>query len=233
MPLRVPAVEAVRRRAPRADHRHRASRARAARHCGPAGSAADDSRRALDDAPDRRRRRGHRRLLHVHDRVHRRQRHRRPGLGLPAQQRADGLRLRPRPRPTAPRAASARAARWRRRSSRARQAGAGRRLAGRVDDHHHRPAGAARAARARQEPAGGDRGAARVAAQHGTEPRRGGVQRIGRRGCAAAAPYDQSFGPSAEIGAITGIEFLPWDRLLAAAEPVRRGGGSAMVVKDR
>ena len=29
------------------------------------------------------------------------------------------------------------------------------------------------------------------------------------------------------------IEFLPTDRFLAAAEPVRRGGGSAMVVKDR
>ena len=33
-----------------------------------------------------------------------------------------------------------------------------------------------------------------------------------------------------EIGAATGIEFLGEDRLLAAAEPVRRGGGSAMVV---
>jgi gamma-glutamyltranspeptidase/glutathione hydrolase len=36
--------------------------------------------------------------------------------------------------------------------------------------------------------------------------------------------------PIAEIGASTGIEFLGADRLLAAAEPVRRGGGSAMVV---
>jgi gamma-glutamyltranspeptidase/glutathione hydrolase len=33
-----------------------------------------------------------------------------------------------------------------------------------------------------------------------------------------------------EIGAATGIEFLPDGRLLAAAEPVRRGGGSAGVV---
>src|SRR5438034_8135710 len=32
-----------------------------------------------------------------------------------------------------------------------------------------------------------------------------------------------------EIGAATGIEFLPDSRVLAAAEPVRRGGGSAMV----
>ena len=38
------------------------------------------------------------------------------------------------------------------------------------------------------------------------------------------------FNSIAEIGAATGIEFLGGDRLLAAAEPVRRGGGSAMVV---
>ena len=35
---------------------------------------------------------------------------------------------------------------------------------------------------------------------------------------------------SPEIGAATGIEFLRDGRLLAAAEPVRRGGGSAAVV---
>jgi gamma-glutamyltranspeptidase/glutathione hydrolase len=40
-----------------------------------------------------------------------------------------------------------------------------------------------------------------------------------------------TFGAAAEIGAATGIEFLPGGRLLAAAEPVRRGGGSALVVK--
>jgi gamma-glutamyltranspeptidase/glutathione hydrolase len=38
------------------------------------------------------------------------------------------------------------------------------------------------------------------------------------------------FGAPAEIGAATGIEFLPGGGVLAAAEPVRRGGGSAMVV---
>jgi gamma-glutamyltranspeptidase / glutathione hydrolase len=37
--------------------------------------------------------------------------------------------------------------------------------------------------------------------------------------------------PMAEIGAVTGIEFLPAGRMLAAAEPVRRGGGSAAVVQ--
>jgi gamma-glutamyltranspeptidase/glutathione hydrolase len=37
------------------------------------------------------------------------------------------------------------------------------------------------------------------------------------------------FTSTAEIGAATGIEFLPGGRVRAAAEPVRRGGGSAMV----
>jgi gamma-glutamyltranspeptidase/glutathione hydrolase len=39
-----------------------------------------------------------------------------------------------------------------------------------------------------------------------------------------------SFSSTAEIGAVTGIEFLGDGRTLAAAEPVRRGGGSAAVV---
>jgi gamma-glutamyltranspeptidase/glutathione hydrolase len=37
--------------------------------------------------------------------------------------------------------------------------------------------------------------------------------------------------PGAEIGAATAIEFGPGGRLLAVAEPVRRGGGSAAVVR--
>ena len=41
-----------------------------------------------------------------------------------------------------------------------------------------------------------------------------------------------AFTTSAEIGAVTGIEFLDRKRFLAAAEPTRRGGGSAMVVGD-
>ncbi|MEA2218819.1 MAG: gamma-glutamyltranspeptidase / glutathione hydrolase [Solirubrobacteraceae bacterium] len=41
----------------------------------------------------------------------------------------------------------------------------------------------------------------------------------------------QVFTTSPEIGAATGIEFGPDGALLAAAEPVRRGGGSAMVVR--
>ena len=45
-----------------------------------------------------------------------------------------------------------------------------------------------------------------------------------------AASYGHVLALTGEIGAATGIEFLDGGRLLAAAEPVRRGGGSAGVV---
>ena len=71
-----------------------------------------DDGRGVDHAPHRLRPGGQRRLVHVHDRVDGRQRHRRARLGVPAQQRADGLQLRLARRiRTASRAASARAAR--------------------------------------------------------------------------------------------------------------------------
>lgn len=44
-------------------------------------------------------------------------------------------------------------------------------------------------------------------------------------------PSGDSFSSASEIGAATAIEFLDDGSTLAAAEPVRRGGGSAMVVK--
>jgi gamma-glutamyltranspeptidase/glutathione hydrolase len=47
---------------------------------------------------------------------------------------------------------------------------------------------------------------------------------------AALTPYGHRFAANPEIGAATGIEFLAAGGLVAAAEPVRRGGGSAMVV---
>ncbi len=40
-----------------------------------------------------------------------------------------------------------------------------------------------------------------------------------------------SFGSSPEIGAATAIEFMSDGSMVAAAEPVRRGGGSALVLK--
>ena len=43
--------------------------------------------------------------------------------------------------------------------------------------------------------------------------------------------YGHSWTEMTEIGAVTGLEFLPGGAVLAAAEPVRRGGGSAAVVR--
>jgi gamma-glutamyltranspeptidase/glutathione hydrolase len=48
-------------------------------------------------------------------------------------------------------------------------------------------------------------------------------------GQALAMQYGHKFSTTSEIGAATGIELLADGRVLAAAEPVRRGGGSAMV----
>ncbi len=48
---------------------------------------------------------------------------------------------------------------------------------------------------------------------------------------AALEARGHTFSSSAEIGAATGIDFLPDGRQQAVAEPTRRGGGSAMVVE--
>jgi gamma-glutamyltranspeptidase/glutathione hydrolase len=48
---------------------------------------------------------------------------------------------------------------------------------------------------------------------------------------AALAGRGHTFAPMGEIGAATGIELLGHGQMLAAAEPVRRGGGSALVVR--
>jgi gamma-glutamyltranspeptidase/glutathione hydrolase len=45
--------------------------------------------------------------------------------------------------------------------------------------------------------------------------------------------YGQTFTTNPEIGAATGLEFLGHGLVLAAAEPVRRGGGSALVVRPK
>jgi hypothetical protein len=52
-------------------------------------------------------------------------------------------------------------------------------------------------------------------------------------GVALDTTYGHDYVTSAEIGAVTGIEFLDRGQFLAAAEPTRRGGGSAMVVGGR
>jgi gamma-glutamyltranspeptidase / glutathione hydrolase len=46
------------------------------------------------------------------------------------------------------------------------------------------------------------------------------------------ARFGQKFTVNPEIGAATGLEFLAHGLVLAAAEPVRRGGGSALVVHE-
>jgi gamma-glutamyltranspeptidase / glutathione hydrolase len=51
-----------------------------------------------------------------------------------------------------------------------------------------------------------------------------------REGRALRTGYGHSFSTTAEIGAVTGLEFLTGGKTRAAAEPVRRGGGSAAVV---
>ena len=50
---------------------------------------------------------------------------------------------------------------------------------------------------------------------------------------AALTALGHVFAANPEIGAATAIEFRPGGRLLAAAEPVRRGGGAAAVVHPR
>jgi gamma-glutamyltranspeptidase / glutathione hydrolase len=45
--------------------------------------------------------------------------------------------------------------------------------------------------------------------------------------------YKQVLALTGEIGAATGIDFLRDGHVVAAAEPVRRGGGSAMVTHPR
>jgi gamma-glutamyltranspeptidase / glutathione hydrolase len=45
--------------------------------------------------------------------------------------------------------------------------------------------------------------------------------------------YGHTFTTMSEIGAVTGLEFQGGNRVLAAAEPVRRGGGSAAVVRPQ
>jgi gamma-glutamyltranspeptidase/glutathione hydrolase len=59
-----------------------------------------------------------------------------------------------------------------------------------------------------------------------TAPEQAFLDRYG----AALTARGHTFSAPAEIGAATGIEFLPGGGFLAAAEPVRRGGGSAQVV---
>jgi gamma-glutamyltranspeptidase/glutathione hydrolase len=77
--------------------------------------------------------------------------------------------------------------------------------------------------------------AAAIAAPRAT-PRNGATTQaepafLERHGPALEA-LGHRFTPNPEIGAATGVEFLPGGLQLAAAEPTRRGGGSAGVVRE-
>ena len=77
-------------------------------------------------------------------------------------------------------------------------------------------------------PRASQRNTADVTAEQAFIDTYGGVlRRYGHSFVRAGAP-----GTSAsEIGAATGIEFRGDDRVIAVSEPVRRGGGSALVVR--
>ena len=63
------------------------------------------------------------------------------------------------------------------------------------------------------------------------EPTTPGLEALGQSfQIADTSPLDPSIKISPLIGAASGLEFLPGGQVLAAAEPVRRGGGSAGVV---
>lgn len=88
--------------------------------------------------------------------------------------------------------------------------------------------------------AAGDRRAAGVAAQRRSyagrtafigAPTTPGLEQLGQSfAIVDTSPLDPAIQISPDIGAATGLEFLGQGQVLAAAEPVRRGGGSAGVV---
>jgi gamma-glutamyltranspeptidase / glutathione hydrolase len=58
-----------------------------------------------------------------------------------------------------------------------------------------------------------------------------GLQQLGQSfAIADTSPLDPTIKISPNIGAASGLEFLGNGKVLAAAEPVRRGGGSAAVI---
>jgi len=88
----------------------------------------------------------------------------------------------------------------------------------------------------RHDTARGDRRTPCVPAQHRVRDGRAIIHRQVRRCPGTVRPHlhtGRGSGTSAaEIGALEGLEFLPGGAILAAAEPTRRGGGSAATVKQ-
>ncbi|CAA9467565.1 MAG: Gamma-glutamyltranspeptidase @ Glutathione hydrolase, partial [uncultured Solirubrobacteraceae bacterium] len=183
------AVGLLRRRASRADRPGRRQRRRrrreplrqpGRRRAGDAGERVDRAQ-PVDHPPGGLRSRRQRRVIHVHHRVDRWQRHRRAEVRLPAQQRADRLQLRlddaPQSRPGRQAAAQLDGADDR---PARRAPGAGGRLARRLDHHHHRPADRGRPSRPADAAAAGARRAAGGAAKRRRDGRGAGLHQLGR-----------------------------------------------------
>jgi gamma-glutamyltranspeptidase/glutathione hydrolase len=64
------------------------------------------------------------------------------------------------------------------------------------------------------------------------QPTTAGLQQLGQTFTISdTSPLDPSITIAPTIGVESGLQLLPGGRMLAAAEPVRRGGGSAGVVR--
>ena len=120
-----------------------------------------------------------------------------------------------------------------------RQAVHGDRLAGRLDDPRHgagdaRQPGRPQASRCRTPsplPRAVERNTASTQAEQSFIDSRQGQDLLGL-GYKYITPDDtDTIGATPEIGAATGVEFRSGKRFTAAAEPARRGGGSAGVVR--
>jgi gamma-glutamyltranspeptidase / glutathione hydrolase len=74
--------------------------------------------------------------------------------------------------------------------------------------------------------------AAPRASQRNTSPGQAEPAFLASPQAAQLKALGHDFASTPEIGAATGVEFMPDGRVVAVAEPVRRGGGSAAVVKS-
>ena len=183
-----------------------------------------------DDAHHDGRPLGQRRGIHVHDRVHGRRRPGRPGVRLPREQRAHRLQLR---------------------LADASEPGRGRQAAAQLDEPDDRARRTERRCSSVGSPGGStiittvlqilidrlDLGLTLPQAiadprlsQRNTATTQAEPAFLTTATAAALRARGHVFSSTPEIGAATGVEFLPGGVLLAAAEPTRRGGGSAMVV---
>jgi gamma-glutamyltranspeptidase / glutathione hydrolase len=66
------------------------------------------------------------------------------------------------------------------------------------------------------------------------EPTTSGLESLGQKFAVSdTSPLNPNIKIAPTIGTATGLQIFPGGRMLAAAEPVRRGGGAAGVVSGR